>query len=134
MINSKLRGITELKQSDLSEIFSELPLPLHVPLDGLPVGPLSHCRHIVPVAPKFPSPQHPFHSRLPPKDFSSREALEQLHNPSWRHFRMRTAEHVVVDLPRTGRSLSNRIFPLIRHTPEGTREPYPRSKLRGITR
>ena len=53
---SKLRGITELKQSDLSEIFAGLSLPLHVPFDSLPVGPLSHCRHIVPVAPKFPAP------------------------------------------------------------------------------
>ena len=72
---SKLRGITELKQSDLSEIFAGLPLPLHVPFDGLPVGPLSHRRHIVPVAPKFPAPQHPFHGRLSPKDLSRRETL-----------------------------------------------------------
>ena len=53
---SKLRGITELKQSDLSQIFAELPLPLHVPFDSLPVGPLSHRRDIVPIAPKFSAP------------------------------------------------------------------------------
>ena len=86
---SKLRGITKLKQSDLSEIFAGLPLPLHIPFDGLPVGSLSHRRHIVPVAPKFPTPQHPFHGRLPTKDLSRRDALEQLHNPPWRHFRLR---------------------------------------------
>ena len=53
---SKLRGITELTQSDLSEILAGLSLPLHVPFDSLPVGPLSHCRHRVPVAPQFPAP------------------------------------------------------------------------------
>ena len=53
---SKLRGITELKQSDLSQIFAGLPLPLHVPFDSLPVGPLSHRRDIVPIAPKFSAP------------------------------------------------------------------------------
>ena len=41
--------------------------------------------------------------------------------------------HVVMDLPRTVRALSDPLLPLVRHTPEGTREPYPRSKLRGIT-
>ena len=32
---------------------------------------------------------------------------------------------MVVDLPRTVRSLSDRISPLVRHTPEGTRKAYP---------
>ena len=40
---------------------------------------------------------------------------------------------MVVDLPRTGCSLSNLLVPLIRHASEGTREEDPRSKLRGIT-
>jgi hypothetical protein len=40
---------------------------------------------------------------------------------------------MVVDLPRTVRSLSNCLLPLVRHTPEGTRKDCPRSKLRGIT-
>lgn len=40
---SKLRGITELKHSELPEIFAGLPLPLDIPFDGLPgcVDPLS---------------------------------------------------------------------------------------------
>ena len=41
-------------------------------------------------------------------------------------------DNVVVDLPRTVRSLSDRLVPLVRHTPEGTRKDCPRSKLRGI--
>jgi hypothetical protein len=40
---------------------------------------------------------------------------------------------MVVDLPRTMRSLSNCIVPLVRHTHEGTRKDCPRSKLRGIS-
>ena len=36
----KLPVITELKQSELPDIFAGLPLPLHVPFDGLPVWPL----------------------------------------------------------------------------------------------
>jgi hypothetical protein len=51
---SKLRGITELKHSELLEIFPSLPLPLHIPFDGLPVGPLPYRGHIVPVGPKLP--------------------------------------------------------------------------------
>ena len=42
-------------------------------------------------------------------------------------------DNMVVDLPRTVRSLSDCLVPLVRHTPEGTRKDYPRSKLRGIT-
>jgi hypothetical protein len=41
--------------------------------------------------------------------------------------------NMVVDLPRTVRSLSDCLAPLVRHTPEGTRKDCPRSKLRGIT-
>ena len=176
---SKLRGIRELKHLELPEIFPWLPLPLHIPFDGLPVRPLPHRRHIVPVGPKLPTPQHPFDRRLPSKDFPSRAALENLHHPPWSHFRMGTAEqmdmilvrphrfhldrkpfrnlrrrllddrrhrriqqrlavldrkhHMVMDLPRTVCPLSDRISPLVLHTPEGTRKDYPRSKLRGIT-
>jgi hypothetical protein len=39
---------------------------------------------------------------------------------------------MVVDLPRTVSPLSDFFFLLVRHTPEGTKEEYPRSKLRGI--
>ena len=39
----------------------------------------------------------------------------------------------VVDLPRTVRSLSNCLIPLVRPAPEGTRNDCPRSTLRGIT-
>jgi len=176
---SKLRGITELKHSELSEILVGLPLSLHVSFNRLPVCSLPHRCHIVPVCPKFPAPQHPFHSGLPSKDFPSGKALEYLHNPSRGHFRMRTAEpmdvilvrpnrfhldrkpvrnlrrrfldnrrhrliqqrlaifhrkhNMVVDLPRTVGPFSDLLIPLVRHTPEGTREAYPRSKLRGIT-
>ncbi len=52
---SKLRGITELKHSELLEIFPRLPLPLHIPFDGLPVCPLPYRGHIVPVGPKLPA-------------------------------------------------------------------------------
>jgi hypothetical protein len=76
---SKLRGITELKHSELPEILVGLPLPLHIPLDRLPVRSLSHRRHIVPVRPKFSAPQHPFHGGLPSKDFPGCETLEYLH-------------------------------------------------------
>ena len=43
---SKLRGITELKHSELPEIFLRLPLPLHIPFDRLPVGPFPYRGHI----------------------------------------------------------------------------------------
>ncbi|HWF60376.1 MAG TPA: response regulator, partial [Nitrospira sp.] len=39
---SKLRGITELKHSELPEIVVRLPLPLHIPFDGLPVCPFPY--------------------------------------------------------------------------------------------
>ena len=156
-----------------------LPLPLHIPFDGLPICPLPYRGHIVPVGTKLPAPQYLFHRRLSAKNLPRREALEYLHHPTRCHFRMRTAEqmevilvrpnrfhldrkpfrdlgsrlldnrrhhliqqrlpvfhgkdNVVVDLPRTVRSLSDRIIPLVRHTPEGTRKDCPRSKLRGIT-
>ena len=154
-------------------------MPLYIPFDGLPVGSLPYRGHTVPVAPKLPAPQDPLHRGLSSEDLPCREALEYLHNPPWRHFRMRTAEqmnvilvrpnrfhldrkpfrnldrrlldnrchrliqqrlpifhgkdNVVVELPRTVRSLSDRLVPLVRHTPEGTRNHCPRSKLRGIT-
>ena len=176
---SKLRGTTELKPMELPELFTGLPLPLHIPFDCLPVCSLPTRRHIVPVGPTFSAPQHSFDGRLPAKEFPGRDALEHLHNPSRRHFRMGTAEqmnmmlvrsnrfqldrkpvrnlcrrfldnpgdlliqqrlaichrkhNMVVDLPRTVRSLSNLILPLIRHAPEGTRKEDPRSTLRGIT-
>lgn len=44
---SRLRGITELQHSELSEIFVGVPMPLHVPFDGLPVHSLPHRRHLV---------------------------------------------------------------------------------------
>jgi CheY-like chemotaxis protein len=176
---SKLRGITELKHSELPEIFPRLPLPLHIPFDGLPVCSLPYPGHRVSVGPKLPAPPYPFHRRFSAKDLPRRDALEYLHTSTWRYFRMRTAEQmegilvrpdrfhfdrkpfrnfgsrlldnhrhrriqqrlpvfhgkdtVVVDLPRTVRSLSDCIVPLVRHTPEGTRKDCPRSKLRGIT-
>jgi len=52
---SKLRGITELKHSELPEIFLRLPLPLHIPFDSLPVCPFPYRGHIVPVSPKLPA-------------------------------------------------------------------------------
>ena len=79
---SKLRGITELKHSELPEIVVGLPLPLHIPFDRLTVRLFPHRRHIVPVSPKFPAPQYPFHSGFPSKDFPGCKALEDLHNPS----------------------------------------------------
>ena len=73
---SKLRGITELKQSALPEIFLRLPLPRHIPLDGLPVCPFPSRGHRVPVAPKRPTPQYPLHRRLSATNLPGREALE----------------------------------------------------------
>lgn len=64
---SKLRGITELKHSELSEILARLPLSPHVLFHRLPVRPLAHRRHRVPVCPKFPAPQHPLDGRPPRK-------------------------------------------------------------------
>ncbi len=78
---SKLRGITELKHVELPEIIAGLSLPLHIPLDCLPVRSLSSRGHIGPIGPKFSTPQHSFDGRLPAKDFPGREALEYLHNP-----------------------------------------------------
>ena len=100
---SKLRGITELKHMELPEVIAGLPLPLHIPLDCLPVRSLSYRRHIVPVGPKFSAPQHSFDGRLPSKDFPGCDALEHLHNPSRRHFRMGTAEEMDVILVRPNR-------------------------------
>lgn len=46
---SKLRGVTELKHSELSKIFLRLPLPLHIPFDSLPVSPFSYLsQHMYP--------------------------------------------------------------------------------------
>ena len=78
---SKLRGITELKHSELSEIFPRLPLPLHIPFDDLPDGPAPYRGHIVPVGPKLSTTQDPLHPRLSAKHLSRREALEDLHHP-----------------------------------------------------
>src|SRR6266705_27850 len=100
---SKLRGITELKHSELPEIFLRLPLPLHIPLDSLPVCPFPYRGHIVPVGPKLPAPQYPLHSRLSAKNLPRRDALEYLHNPAGSHFRMRTAEQMDVILVRPNR-------------------------------
>jgi len=100
---SKLRGTTELKHSELPEIFAGVPLPLHIPLHRLAVRSLPHRRYIVPICPKFPAPQHPLDGRLPSKDFSSRDALEHLYDPSRRHFRMSTAEQMDVILVRPNR-------------------------------
>src|SRR6185437_12859372 len=97
---SKLRGITELKHSELPEIVVRLPLPLHIPFDGLPVCPFPYRGHIIPVGPKLPAPQDPLHRRLSAKDLSRRDALEYLHNPARSHFRMRTAEQMDVILVR----------------------------------
>ena len=58
---SKLRGITELNYLELPEIFPWLPLPLHLPFDGLPGGPRPYSGHIVPIGPKLPAPQPPLH-------------------------------------------------------------------------
>ena len=73
---STLRGITELKHSELPEIFLRLPLPLHIPFNGLPVGPFPYCGHIVPIGPKLPTPQYPLHRGLSAKDLPRRDALE----------------------------------------------------------
>ena len=105
---SKLRGITELKHSELPEIFLRLPLPLHIPLDGLPVCPFPYRGHIIPVAPKLPTPQYPLHGRLSAKNLPCREALEYLHHPAWRQLRMRTAEQMDVMLVRPHRFHLNR--------------------------
>ncbi len=80
-----------------------VPVPLHIPLDCLPVRSLSYRGHIVPIGPKSPAPQHPFDSWLPSKDFSGRDALENLHDPPQRHFRMSTAEQMNVILVRPNR-------------------------------
>ena len=79
---SKLRGIIELIHSELPEIFLRLPLPLHIPFDGLPVCPFPYRGHIVPIAPKLPAPQYPLHRRLSAKNLPRRDALEYLHNPA----------------------------------------------------
>jgi hypothetical protein len=100
---SKLRGITELKHPELPELFLRLPLPLHIPFDSLPVCPFPYRGHIVPVGPKLPAPQDPLHCRLSAKDLPRRDALDYLHNPAWRHFRMRTAEPMAVNLVRPHR-------------------------------
>ena len=105
---SKLRGITELTHSELPEIFPRLPLPLHIPFDGLPVCPLPYRGHIVPIGPKLHTPQYPLHRGVSAKDLPRRDALEPLHNPSWSHFRMRTAEQMNVILVRPNRVHLNR--------------------------
>ena len=100
---SKLRGITELKHVELPEIIAGLSLPLHIPLDCLPVRSLSYRGHIVPIGPKFSTPQHSFDGRLSAKDFPGRDALKYLYNPPRRHFRMGTAEEMDVILVRPNR-------------------------------
>lgn len=92
----KLRGITELKHSELPEIFARVPLSLHRPLHSLPICTLPHRRHIVSIRPEFSTPQHPFDRWFPAKDFSGRAALENLYDPPRRHFRMGTPEQMNV--------------------------------------
>ena len=121
---SKLRGITALKHSELPEIVVRLPLPLHIPFDGLPVCPFPYRGHIIPVGPKLPAPQNPLHRRLSAKDLSRRDALDYLHNPARSHFRMRTAEQMDMILVRPNRvhfdrkpfrNLSSRLLDNRRH-------------------
>ena len=121
---SKLRGITALKHSELPEIVVRLPLPLHIPFDGLPVCPFPYRGHIIPVGPKLPAPQDPLHRRLSAKDLSRRDALDYLHNPARSHFRMRTAEQMDMILVRPNRvhfdrkpfrNLSSRLLDNRRH-------------------
>jgi hypothetical protein len=101
---SKRRGITELKHSELPEIFLRLPLPLHIPFDGLPICPFPNRDHIVPIGPKLPAPQDPLYRRLSAKNLPRRDALEDLHNPAWSHFMIRTAEQMDMILVRPNRS------------------------------
>jgi hypothetical protein len=69
-------GVSQnLKHSELPKIFPRLPLPLHIPFNGLPVCSLPYCGHIVSVGPKLPTPQYPFHRGFSAKDLSRREAL-----------------------------------------------------------
>jgi hypothetical protein len=124
---SLLRGITELKHSELPKIFLWLPLPLHIPFDGLPVGPFPYRGHIVPVGSKTPHPQNSFHCRLSTKELARRNALEYLHKPAWCHWGMRTAPQMDVMRIRPyrfhldrkpfrklgSRFLDNRRYPLI---------------------
>jgi hypothetical protein len=76
-----------------------------------------------------------FHlDRKPFRDLGCRLLDNRRHHLIQQRFPIFHREHnMVVDLPRTVRSLSNCFVPLISHTPEGTRKDCPRSKLRGIT-
>jgi hypothetical protein len=67
---NKLWGITELKHAELLELLARLPLSLDVPIYRLPVRTFVHRRHIVPICPKLPTPQHPLDHALSPTDLS----------------------------------------------------------------
>ncbi len=95
---SKLRGITELKHAELPEIFVRLPLPLHLPFDGLPVCPFPYRGPIVPVGPNLPTTQNPLHRWLSAKSLARRDTLEDRHSLAWRHFRICTAKQMDVIL------------------------------------
>ena len=108
-LRSKLRGITELTRSELPESSSGLPLPRHVPFDGLPDG------------------------RRPSQDFPCRDALEHRHNPSRSHFRMSTGEQMEMILIRPPRfHLDRKSFRnLSRLLPSGP--PYSRKYQRRLS-
>ena len=77
---------------------------------------------------RFPLDRKPF------RDLSRRLLDDRRHRFVQQRLAVFHGKHnMVVDLPRTVGSLSTSIFPLVCHTPESSREDYPRSKLRGIT-
>ena len=85
--------------------------------------------HVILVRPtRFPLDRKPF------RDLSSRLLDNRRHHLIQQGLPVfHGKDTVVVDLPRTVRSLANCFVPRIRPIPEGTRNECPRSKLRGIT-
>jgi len=97
-------GVSQiLKHAELSELLAGLPLSLDIPFYRLPVRTFAHRRHIVPICPTLPTPQHPLDGWLPSKDSSGRDALENLHDPPRHHFRMSAAEEMNVIFVRPNR-------------------------------
>ena len=90
--------------------------------------------HVHEVLPGGRAPVSFHFDRKPFRNFGSRLLDNHRHRRTQQRLPVfHGKDTVVVDLPRTVRSLSDCIVPLVRHTPEGTSKDYPRNKLQGIT-
>lgn len=76
---SKLTGYQRLKECTLVEVVFWVALALDIAVHHLPIATLPHCGNVIPIWPKFSTPQVTLHGRPPSEDFSSVHTLQHLH-------------------------------------------------------